>query len=113
MPRHCIWPSVCRSNPRYQLIINIPMHQRKMDHIDKAIDFLDNLEKLGDQLQRAASQQQLFLSRMLELSRTGDESSEEYLTLQQQSQNLQAMIDKWKPIYEERLAMVREVRRKK
>jgi len=27
-----------------------------MDHIDKAIDFLDNLEKLGDQLQRAASQ---------------------------------------------------------
>jgi len=50
---------------------------------------------------------------MLELSRAGDESSEEYLTLQQQSQNLQAMIDKWKPIYEERLAMVREVRRKK
>lgn len=84
-----------------------------MDHIDKAIDFLDNLEKLGNQLQRAASQQQLFLSRMLELSRAGDESSEEYLTLQQQSQNLQAMIDKWKPIYEERLAMVREVRRKK
>lgn len=83
-----------------------------MDHIDKAIDFLDNLEKLGDQLQRAASQQQLFLSRMLELSRAGDESSEEYLTLQQQSQNLQTMIDKWKPIYEERLAMVREVRRK-
>lgn len=84
-----------------------------MDHIDKAIDFLDNLEKLGNQLQRAASQQQLFLSRMLELSRAGDESSEEYLTLQQQSQNLQTMIDKWKPIYEERLAMVREVRRKK
>lgn len=84
-----------------------------MDHIDKAIDFLDNLEKLGDQLQRAASQQQLFLSRMLELSRAGDESSEEYLALQQQSQNLQTMIDKWKPIYEERLAMVREVRRKK
>ena len=84
-----------------------------MDHIDKAIDFLDNLEKLGDQLQCAASQQQLFLSRMLELSRAGDESSEEYLTLQQQSQNLQVMIDKWKPIYEERLAMVREVRRKK
>lgn len=84
-----------------------------MDHIDKAIDFLDNLEKLGDQLQRAASQQQLLLSRMLELSRAGDESSEEYLALQQQSQNLQTMIDKWKPIYEERLAMVREVRRKK
>ena len=84
-----------------------------MDHIDKAIDFLDNLEKLGSQPLRSASQQQLFLSRMLELSRAGDESSEEYLTLQQQSQNLQDKIDKWKPIYEERLAMVREVRRKR
>ena len=81
-----------------------------MDNIDKALDYIASVEKLGAQLKRADEQQRLFLARMLELSRANEESSSEYKELERQSQTLQEMISKWRPIYEQRLNVLKEVR---
>ncbi|WP_028896339.1 hypothetical protein [Prevotella sp. HUN102] len=81
-----------------------------MDNIDKALDYIASVEKLGAQLKRADEQQRLFLARMLELSRANEEASVEYKELERQSQTLQEMINKWRPIYEQRLNVLKEVR---
>ncbi len=83
------------------------------DSIEKVQEFLDSLERLGDQLQAAENQQKFFISRMLELKKENLTDSEEYASLDNRSKALQAMIDKWRPIYLERLEMVKEVRDKK
>lgn len=80
-----------------------------MDNIDKALDYIASVEKLGAQLKRADEQQRLFLARMLELSRANEKASVEYKELERQSQTLQEMINKWRPIYEQRLNVLKEV----
>ncbi|GAB6983014.1 hypothetical protein [Prevotella dentasini] len=83
----------------------------EQDHIDRALQFTESLEKLGNQLRQADAQQQLLLSRMLEMSRNSLTDTAEYRELGQRSRNLQAMIDKWRPVYEKRLALARSARR--
>ena len=80
----------------------------KENHIDRALAFIENLEKLGTQLQKADEQQKLILQQMLMKSQNNETDTDEYRDLEQRSKDLQAMINKWRPIYEERLKMVKE-----
>ena len=72
----------------------------KENHIDRALAFMEQLEKLGNQLQQ-----------MLTMSKLNLTDTEEYYTLEQRSKDLQAMINKWRPYYEERLKMVKEAQK--
>ncbi|KGF27844.1 MAG: hypothetical protein HXN40_02365 [Prevotella histicola] len=82
----------------------------KENHIDRALAFMEQLEKLGSQLEKADEQQKLMLQRMLIMSKEDKTETKEYHELEQQSKNLQTMIDKWRPIYKERLKMVKEAK---
>lgn len=82
----------------------------KENHIDRALAFMEQLEKLGSQLEKADEQQKLMLQRMLIMSQEDKTETKEYHELEQQSKNLQTMIDKWRPIYKERLKMVKEAK---
>ena len=82
----------------------------KENHIDRALAFMEQLEKLGSQLEKADAQQKLMLQRMLIMSQEDKTETKEYHELEQQSKNLQTMIDKWRPIYKERLKMVKEAK---
>ena len=83
----------------------------KENHIDRALAFMGNLEKLGAQLQKADEQQKLMLQQMLIKSQNHETDTDEYRELEQRSKDLQAMINKWHPIYEERLKMVKEAQK--
>lgn len=85
----------------------------KENHIDRALAFMENLEKLGAgaQLQKADEQQKLMLQQMLTKSQNNETNTDEYRELEQRSKDLQAMINKWHPIYEERLKMVKEAQK--
>lgn len=79
-------------------------------HIDKALAFMESLEKLGSQLKAAEEQQKHFIARMLELKKANQTESDEYAELSQKSKSLQdIIIDKWRPIYLERMEMVKSV----
>ncbi len=82
-------------------------------HIDKALAFMESLEKLGNQLKAAEGHQKLLLGRMLDLKKINKTDSDEYAQLSQQSKGLQDIIDKWRPIYLERMEMVKGIQRKK
>ena len=81
----------------------------EQNHIDKALAFMESLEKLGNQLKTAEEHQKHLLARMLELKKENLLDSEEYGQLAQQSKSLQDIIDKWRPIYLERMDMVKGV----
>lgn len=83
------------------------------NHIDKALAFMESLEKLGAQLQAAEDHQKLLLTRMLDLKKEQKTDTDEYASLSQKSKGLQDIIDKWRPIYLERLEMVRGIQKKK
>ncbi|EHG16685.1 hypothetical protein [Prevotella histicola] len=83
----------------------------KENHIDRALAFMEQLEKLGSQLEKADEQQKLMLQRMLIKSQNHETDTDEYRDLEQRSKDLQAMINKWRPIYEERLKMVKEAQK--
>ena len=83
----------------------------KENHIDRALAFMENLEKLGAQLQKADEQQKLMLQQMLIKSQNNETDTDEYRELELRSKDLQAMINKWHPIYEERLKMVKEAQK--
>jgi len=99
------------------IIYNKVNSQRKtmeqQNHIDKALAFMESLEKMGDQLKAAEEHQKLLLGRMLELKKECKTDSEEYAELSQKSKGLQDIIDKWRPIYLERLEMVKGIQRRK
>ena len=78
-------------------------------HIDKALAFMESLEKLGNQLKAAEEQQKHFIARMLELKKSNQTEGDEYAELSQKSKSLQDIIDKWRPIYLERMEMVKSV----
>ena len=83
------------------------------NHIDKALAFMESLEKLGAQLQAAEDHQKLLLTRMLDLKKEQKTDTDEYASLSQKSKGLQDIIDKWRPIYQERLEMVKGIQRRK
>ncbi len=80
------------------------------DHIDRAQTFLDSLQRLGTQLKAAEDQQRFYISRMLDLKKAGQTDSEEYADLDAKSKSLQEIIDKYRPIYLERMEMVKEAK---
>lgn len=80
------------------------------DHIERAQQFLDSLQRLGDQLKTAEEQQKHYLARMIQLKSDGMADGDEYRDLNAKSQSLQAIIDKYRPIYMERMEMVRQVK---
>ena len=81
----------------------------QQNHIDKALAFLESLEKLGNQLKAAEEHQKQLLARMLDLKKASQTDTEEYAELSQKSKSLQDIIDKWRPIYLERMEMVKSV----
>lgn len=85
----------------------------EQNHIDKALAFMESLEKLGNQLQAAEEHQKHLLARMLDLKKEGGTDTDEYAHLSQQSKGLQDLIDKWRPIYQERLEMVKGIQKRK
>ncbi len=85
----------------------------EQNHIDKALAFMESLEKLGNQLKAAEDHQKLLLGRMLNLKKDGKTDSDEYAQLSQQSKGLQDIIDKWRPVYLERMEMVKGIQRRK
>jgi hypothetical protein len=83
------------------------------DHIDKALAFIEQTQKLGDQLKKAEEQQKFMLGSMIDLKVTNQTDSKEYAELSARSKGLQDMIDKWRPIYLERTELLKEIKRKK
>ena len=63
----------------------------EQNHIDKALAFMESLERLHNQLKAAEEQQKLLLAHLLDLKKEG----------------------KWRPIYLERMEMVKDVQNKK
>lgn len=87
--------------------------EKEQNHIDKALVFLESLEKLGNQLKLAEEQQKHLIAKLLDLKKEAKTNTEEYAKLEQQSKGLQDIIDKWRPIYLERLDMVKGIQKRK
>lgn len=87
--------------------------EKEQNHIDKALVFLESLEKLGNQLKMAEEHQKSLISKLLDLKKENKTDTEEYAKLEQQSKGLQDIIDKWRPIYLERLEMVKGIQKRK
>jgi len=85
----------------------------KKNHIDKAIDFLESLERMRQQLKSAEDMQKAYIAQLLELKKDGKTDTEEYYDLSNRSKALQAQIDKYRPVYMERLEMVKDIKRRK
>ena len=83
------------------------------DYTEKVIEFMEQLQKLGEQLEAAQNQQKFMISRLLELKKDHQTDTKEYTSLSIRSKALQDMIDKWRPIYLEKLEMVKDVKKKK
>ena len=78
------------------------------DHIDRTQAFLESLLRLGNQLKAAENQQKFYISRMLELKKDGQTDTKEYADLDAKTKSLQQIIDKYRPIYLERMEMVKK-----
>ena len=83
------------------------------NHIDRAVEFLEQTQRMGEQLRTAEDLQRQLLARMIDLKKQKQTDSEEYLQLDQRSTALQAQIDKYRPIYLERLEVIKEVKARK
>ena len=84
----------------------------KKDNIDTITKFLDDLQKLGQQLTLIQEEQKDLLARMLNLKQQEGTETQEYAQLAARSKDLQAQIDKYRPIYEERMAWIKEIKKK-
>lgn len=84
-----------------------------MDTIDKALEFVETTQRLGEQLKQAATQQQVMLAQMLRMKEDGQTEEDSYLQLSARSEALQAKIDHFKGIYAQNMAMLKEVHKRK
>ncbi|MGI6243533.1 MAG: hypothetical protein ACOYJK_08395 [Prevotella sp.] len=78
------------------------------DHIDRTQAFLNSLLRLRTQLKAAEDQQKFYINRMLDLKKNGQTNTKEYAELDAKSKSLQEIIDKYRPIYLERMEMVKD-----
>ena len=85
----------------------------KKDNIDTITKFLDDLQKLGQQLTLIQEEQKNLLARMLNLKQQEGTETQEYAQLAGRSKDLQAQIDKYRPIYEERMAWIKDIKKKR
>lgn len=99
-----IFPYLCKKQA---------MATESNDNTEKVIHFMNQLEQLGLQLKVAGDEQRLTLGRLLALKKEKKTDTEEYARLTERSKTLQALIDKWRPVYLERMAWVKEVQGKK
>ncbi len=81
------------------------------DNIDKITKFLESLERMRQQLKDAEDTQKCLLSRMLDLKKDMNTDTEEYQELEQRSKALQEQIDKYRPVYLERLEMIKDIKK--
>ena len=84
----------------------------EIDKIDTITKFLDDLEKLEKQLSLIQEEQKNLLARMLNLKQQEGTETQEYAQLAARSKDLQAQIDKYRPIYEERMAWIKDIKKK-
>ena len=84
----------------------------EIDKIDTITKFLDDLEKLGKQLSLIQEEQKNVLAYMLNLKQKHNTGTQEYNQLAVRSRDLQALIDKYRPIYEERMSWIRDIKKK-
>lgn len=84
----------------------------KENHIDTITKFLEDLRKLGEQLSYIQEEQKNLLARMLNLKQQEGTETQEYAQLAARSKDLQAQIDKHRPIYEERMAWIKDIKKK-
>ena len=105
-------PSVRRQNAWQQPLSN-KGNVEKENHIDTITKFLEDLRKLGEQLSYIQEEQKNLLARMLNLKQQEGTETQEYAQLAARSKDLQAQIDKYRPIYEERMAWIKEIKKKR
>ena len=73
---------------------------------------IDTITKFREQLSYIQEEQKNLLARMLNLKQQEGTETQEYAQLAARSKDLQAQIDKYRPIYEERMAWIKEIKKK-
>ena len=82
------------------------------DNIDTITKFLDDVLKLGNQLSITKDEQKVVLAQMLSLKKDGKTKTEEYIQLETRSKDLQAILDKYSPIFNERMKWIKDINAK-
>ena len=82
------------------------------DNIDNSTKFLDDVLKLGNQLSITRDEQKVVLAQMLSLKKDGKTKTEEYIQLDTRSKDLQAILDKYSPIFNERMKWIKDIKAK-
>lgn len=82
------------------------------DNIDNITKFLDDVLKLGNQLSITRDEQKVVLAQMLSLKKDGKTKTEEYIQLDTRSKDLQAILDKYSPIFNERMKWIKDIKTK-
>ena len=82
------------------------------DNIDDITKFLDDVLKLGNQLSITRDEQKVVLAHMLSLKKDGKTKTEEYIQLDTRSKDLQAILDKYSPIFNERMKWIKDIKAK-
>ena len=82
------------------------------DNIDTITNFLDDVLKLGNQLSITKDEQKVVLAQMLSLKKDGKTKTEEYIQLETRSKDLQAILDKYSPIFNERMKWIKDIKAK-
>ena len=82
------------------------------DNIDTITKFLDDVRKLGNQLSITRDEQKVVLAQMLSLKKDGKINTEEYLQLDTRSNDLQAILDKYSTIFNERMKWIKDIKAK-
>ena len=82
------------------------------DNIDTITKFLDDVLKLGNQLSITKDEQKVVLAQMLSLKKDGKTKTEEYIQLETRSKDLQAILDKYSPIFNERMKWIEDIKAK-
>ena len=82
------------------------------DNIDTITKFLEDLQKLGKQLSITRDEQKVVLEQMMSLKEDSKTKTEEYLQLDNRSKDLQAILDKYSPIFNERMKWIKDINAK-
>jgi hypothetical protein len=82
------------------------------DNIDTITKFLEDLQKLGKQLSITRDEQKVVLEQMMSLKEDSKTKTEEYIQLDKRSKDLQAILDKYSPIFNERMKWIKDINAK-
>ncbi|WP_434504213.1 hypothetical protein [Prevotella sp.] len=82
------------------------------DNIDTITKFLEDLQKLGKQLSITRDEQKVVLEQMMSLKEDSKTKTEEYIQLDNRSKDLQAILDKYSPIFNERMKWIKDINAK-